>query len=128
MVNSLLVATLVLFIVGSLLSTAVTRRDFMAIKHIEGNMRWRQWILVCSDVVQISFFLFGIASIIQSRSDRVESAIAWALQCMAGTNVRSPLLFLSSINSLVYTASTTHLFRCLVAACNSCGAAAIRSA
>ena len=89
MVNSLLVATLVLFIVGSLLSTAVTRRDFMAIKHIEGNMRWRQWILVCSDVVQISFFLFGIASIIQNHPDRVELGITWALQCMACTNVRS---------------------------------------
>ena len=89
MIESLLVAPLVLFIVGSLLSTAVTQRDFMAIKHIEGNMRWRQWILVCSDVVQISFFLFGIASIIQNHPDRVELGITWALQCMACTNVRS---------------------------------------
>ena len=128
MFNSLLIATLVLFIVGFLLSTAVTQRDCMAIQRVEGNMRWRQWMLVCYDAVQIGFFLFGIASIIQSRSDRVESAIAWALQCMACTNVRSPLLFLSSTNNLVYTASTTHLLRCLVAACNSCGAGAIRSA
>lgn len=128
MVNNLLAATLVLFIVGLLLSTAVTQRDCMAIKRIEGNMRWRQRMLVCLDAVQIGFFIFGIASIIQNRPDRVEPAITWALQCMACTNVRSSIAHFSRTDNQVYTASPGYLIGCLVAVCTFCGTGAIHRA
>jgi len=126
MADSLLLATLVLFITGLLLSTAVTYRDCLAFKRIEGAMRQRQCILVFSDVVQIGFFSFGIASIIQDRPARVGLSIAWALQCMTCTNVRSSMIPLSDTVSSVYTHSSTHLFKILVAACSSSGAGAIR--
>ncbi|KAF1970935.1 hypothetical protein BU23DRAFT_570399 [Bimuria novae-zelandiae CBS 107.79] len=100
MADSLFVVTLVLFITGSSLSTVVTYRDCLAVKRVEGAMRWRQWMLVCSDVVQIGFFLFGFASIIQNRPNRVELAITWALQCMACTNW-PPAVFVALVPSVV---------------------------
>ncbi|KAF9729851.1 hypothetical protein PMIN01_11784 [Paraphaeosphaeria minitans] len=86
MANSLLIATLVLFIVGLTLSTAVMYRDCMAIRRVEGAIRWRQCILVSLTVVQVSFLSFEIAAIIQHRLDLVEPGITWALQIMACTN------------------------------------------
>lgn len=88
MTDSLLIGAFVLFIVGSALSAVVTYRDCLAVKNVEGFMKWRQWFLVSSDAVQIGFLSFGIASIIQSRFDWVELSITWALQCTASTNVR----------------------------------------
>lgn len=131
MFNNLLVATFVLFIAGLLLSTAVTQRDYMAIKRIESNMRWRrwrQWILVCLDAVQIGFLIFGIASIIQSRPDLVGLAITWALQCIACTNVRSLVAHFSRTDNPVHTAFPGYLLGYLVAVCRFCGTGAIHRA
>lgn len=125
MSDTLFLAILALFIVGSLLSTAITQRDCMAIKRVESNMRWRQWMLVCSDAVQIGFLLFGIASVIQNRPGRVELAITSTLQCMACTNVRLSLLYLHITDSTVHATSPTRLLGGLVAACNPRGASAI---
>lgn len=99
MTDSFLIGTFVLFIVGSALSAAVTYRDCLAVRNVEGFIKWRQWFLVSSDAVQIGFLSFGIASIIQSRSDRVELSITWALQCTACTNVRHLVAFLAALTS-----------------------------
>ena len=128
MENSLFVATLVFFIVGLLLTTAATQRDLVAIKRIQGKMRWRQWALVCSDFAQIGFFSFGIASIIQNHTGRIELGITWTLQCMACTNVRSQSFPLNRSNVLVHTVSASYLLRFLVAACSVRSTGAIHCA
>lgn len=114
MTDSLLIGAFVLFIVGSALSAAVTYRDCLAVKNVEGFMKWRQCFLVSSDAVQIGILSFGIASIIQNRFDRVELGITWALQCTACTNVTSLVAFFSSTNISVYSTSPSNFFRYLV--------------
>ncbi|KAK7180565.1 hypothetical protein PSPO01_13444 [Paraphaeosphaeria sporulosa] len=86
MANSLLIATLALFIVGLMLSTAVMYRDCMAIRLVKGAMRGRQCILVSLTVVQVGFLSFEIAAIIHYRLNWIEPGITWALQIMACTN------------------------------------------
>ncbi|KAF9729911.1 hypothetical protein PMIN06_011624 [Paraphaeosphaeria minitans] len=107
MADSVLIATLVLFIIGSLVSTIVAVRDCMALKNVKGGMKRRQWILVSVDAVQLGFFSFGIASYFQHHPDRVELGVTWALQCMACTNaqestsdIRKVLLFVIYVGSV----------------------------
>ncbi|KAF2257706.1 hypothetical protein CC78DRAFT_588135 [Lojkania enalia] len=94
MADSLLISALVFFLTGLLLSALVTYRDYRAIKHIDYVIKQWQWVLLGFGLIQISFFSFGIGSVVftmftEHHLDRIEPAILWTFQFTLWTNICS---------------------------------------